>query len=95
MTDTIPMHGYAHEYQQGVAAPHPMADPPAEVASAPLPRVRGLRIRALPSVPLVGQLAGGTAALVGVYLEWGSAIALIVGGVAALALGMLREGGKI
>jgi hypothetical protein len=78
------------------APPHPMADPPAEPALvAPRRRVRGFQIRALPSVPLVAQLGGGAAALAGVYLAWGTAIALIVGGVAAVALGALREGGKI
>jgi hypothetical protein len=58
-------------------------------------RVRGLRIKALPSWPLLSQVGGGAAVLGGVFLLWGVAVTLIVGGVAAIALGTLREGGKI
>jgi hypothetical protein len=61
----------------------------------PRPRVRGLRMPALPSWPLLAQVAGGASALGGVYLEWGTAITLIVGGVLSAGLGMLREAGKI
>lgn len=70
-----------------------------EASSAPVRvarrRARGLRLSVLPSWPLLSQFGGGAAVLGGVYLQWGVAIALIVGGVAAAALGMLREGGKI
>lgn len=58
-------------------------------------RARGLRLSVLPSWPLLSQMGGGAAVLSGVYLLWGVAITLIVGGVVAVALGMLREGGKI
>lgn len=64
-------------------------------AVPPRRRVRGLRLSTLPSAPLLAQIGGGAAALVGCYLEWGLAIALLVGGVAAAGLGALREGGKI
>lgn len=76
-----------------IAAPHPMADPASVVA--PRRRVRGLQLRALPSAPLVAQVGGGVAALYGVWLAWGTSIALIVGGIAAVALGALREAGKV
>jgi len=66
---------------------------PAELA--PRPRIRGLRLPALPSWPLVAQVAGAVAALTGVYQEWGSAVALIAAGVAAALIGALREAGKI
>lgn len=58
-------------------------------------RVRGLRIKTLPSWPLLSQTLGGAAVLGGVFLLWGVAVTLIVGGVAAITLGTLREGGKI
>lgn len=61
----------------------------------PRRRVRGLRIKAVPSWPLLSQAGGGLAVLGGVFLLWGVAVTLIVGGVAAIALGTLREGGKI
>jgi hypothetical protein len=59
------------------------------------PRIRGLRWPALPSNALLAQLAGGAAAEVGVYLQWGGPVALIVGGIATAVLGMLREAGKV
>lgn len=61
----------------------------------PRRRVRGLRFPALPSGALLAQLGGAAGALVGVYLEWGTGLALVVGGVAAAALGALREAGKV
>lgn len=60
-----------------------------------LRRVKGLRFTSLPTWPLAFQVVGAAAVLGGVYLKWGSAITLIVGGVVAVAVGMLREGGKI
>lgn len=67
----------------------------AEVAPVPRRRVRGLRFPVLPSPALLAQLAGGAGALAGVYLKFGSGITLIVGGVAAVVLGMLKEAGKV
>ena len=67
------------------------APPPAP----PRRRVRGLRLTALPSMALLAQIVGGGAALVGVYLAWGLAVSLMVGGVVAAALGALREAGKV
>jgi hypothetical protein len=61
----------------------------------PKPRIRGLSLPAIPSWPLVAQVTGGIATLSGVYMEWGSAITLITGGVAAVVLGMLKEADKI
>lgn len=58
-------------------------------------RIPGLRMPALPSSPLLAQLAGGASALGGVYLAWGGAATMIVGGIAAVVLGALREAGKI
>lgn len=58
-------------------------------------RVRGLRMPALPSWPLLAQLAGGASSLAGIYLQFGTGVTMIVGGIAATALGMLRESGKI
>jgi hypothetical protein len=62
---------------------------------APRRRMRGIRITAVPSWPLLSQFGGGAAVLGGVFLLWGVAVTLIVGGVVAVALGTLREGGKI
>lgn len=58
-------------------------------------RARGLAFPVLPSWPLLAQVGGGVGALVGVYLRFGPAVALIVGGAALVLLGMLREAGKI
>jgi hypothetical protein len=58
-------------------------------------RIRALRWPVLPTLPALSQLAGGASALVGVYLQWGWAVTLIVGGVASVALGALREAKKI
>jgi len=68
-----------------------------EPAPAPTPRrrVQGLQIKALPTLPNAAQWLGGAATLAGVYLQWGWAVTLIVGGLGAAVLGMLKEGGKI
>lgn len=55
----------------------------------------GLRMPALASGPLAAQFGGAAAALGGTYLAWGSAVTLIIGGVAAMVLGALREAGKV
>jgi len=60
----------------------------------PRTRIAPLRFPAFPATLLV-QLGGGAAALGGVYLAWGVAALLIVGGVAGVVLGALREAGKI
>ena len=82
------------------AFPPPVFDPDKifhGFADRPLPprRLRGVRLRAVPSGPLLAQLVGAAATLAGVFLIWGVAITLIVGGVAIMALGTLREAGKI
>lgn len=68
----------------------------ANAPTAAHPRVR-LRAFRLPAVPatLLAQLGGGGAALAGVYMQWGVPVLLMVGGVAAAVLGMLREADKI
>ncbi len=58
-------------------------------------RIQGLRITAVPGFPLLAQVSGGIAALYGTYLSWGTSATLIAGGLAAVVLGMLKEGGKI
>jgi hypothetical protein len=58
-------------------------------------RVRGLRLPVLPSGTLLAQLAGGAAVLWGTYMTWGLGRTLIVGGIAAVVLGALKEAGKI
>jgi hypothetical protein len=63
--------------------------------ATPRRRARGLSLPVLPSWPLVAQVLGGTAALCGVWLRFGVPVALIVGGVALVLVGMLREAGKI
>jgi hypothetical protein len=70
------------------------------VDTAYLPRVRE-RVRwqplKLPVIPvtLIAQAGGGVAALGGVYMAFGTAVTLMVGGVASVVLGALREAGKI
>jgi hypothetical protein len=58
-------------------------------------RVRGLRLTAVPSGPLTAQVAGAVAAMVGVCLLWGLAVTLLAGGVACVALGALKEAGRV
>jgi hypothetical protein len=58
-------------------------------------RVRGFRFSAVPSMPLLAQVCGGVAALVGVFLLWGLAITLIAGGITTVVLGALREAEKV
>ena len=64
-------------------------------APQPRPRVRGLRLPALPSWPLTAQVLGAGGALAGVWHEWGWGVTAIVGGTLAVLVGALREGGKI
>jgi hypothetical protein len=68
---------------------------PARPTATPRRRLRGLSLPVLPSWPLVAQVLGGGAALWGTYLEFGRPVALMVGGVAAVLVGTLREAGKI
>jgi hypothetical protein len=69
--------------------------PVPQVQAAARPRLRGLRMPALPSWPLLAQMAGGLSTLGGVYLAWGTAVTMIVGGIGAAAIGALREAGKV
>ena len=54
-------------------------------------RFRGLRLTTQPTGALLAQIAGTVAAVGGVWVQFGVGVALIVGGVAGAALGMLRE----
>lgn len=63
-------------------------------AVQPRVKLRAFRFPAV-SATLLAQLGGGGAALTGVYMQWGTAVLLMVGGVAATVLGALREAGKI
>jgi hypothetical protein len=54
-----------------------------------------LRFPVLPGGPLISQVCGAVAVVVGVYMQWGGPIALVVGGVAGTLAGMLREAGKV
>lgn len=58
-------------------------------------RVRGLRMPVMPSGSWLAQVGGGAGALIGCYQVLGLGITMIIGGVAAVVLGMLREAGKI
>lgn len=75
-----------------------MMDAPTTVHPVVKPRRRrlpGLRITAVPGWPLLSQVGGAGMTLVGVHQAWGWAATLILAGVSAVALGALREGGKI
>lgn len=61
----------------------------------PRRRVHGLRFPVIPSWPLLAQVGGSVAVLSGMYMWRGLAATLIVGGLAAVLLGMLREAGRI
>jgi hypothetical protein len=63
--------------------------------TAPPRRLRGLRMPVIPTGSWLAQVGGGVAALVGTYLQFGLAVTLIAGGLAAVVLGTLREAGKI
>lgn len=58
-------------------------------------RIQGLSLPVVPSGSWLAQVGGGIAAGVGVYLQWGLAITLFIGGIAAVVLGMLKEADKI
>jgi hypothetical protein len=58
-------------------------------------RLRGLRMPVLPTGAWLSQVGGGITALVGSYLQFGVAVTLIIGGVAAVVVGALREAGKV
>jgi hypothetical protein len=66
----------------------------APTAVHPRVRLRAFRFPAV-SATLLAQLGGGGAALTGVWMQWGTPVLLMVGGVAATVLGALREAGKI
>lgn len=65
------------------------------VRARPARRVKGLRMPVLPSGSWLAQVGGGAGALFGCYQVLGLGITMIIGGVAAVVLGMLREAGKI
>jgi hypothetical protein len=66
-----------------------------ELERKPPRKLRGLRMPVLPTGSWLAQVGGGIATLGGTYLQFGFAVTLITGGVAALVLGALREAGKV
>jgi len=58
-------------------------------------KLRGLRFPVLPSGAWLAQTFGAVATLAGVTMLAGVAVALIVGGVASVVVGALREAGKV
>lgn len=67
---------------------------PAELKPEPR-KLRGLRFPVIPTGSWLAQVGGGVAALSGVFMQFGGAAALMVGGIAAVVLGALREAGKV
>lgn len=67
----------------------------ATIEMRPVRRTRGLRFPVLLGPSATLQAACGVAALAGVYMQWGLAVALIVGGAAGATLSALHEAGKI
>jgi hypothetical protein len=61
----------------------------------PRRKLRGLRFPVIPTGAWLAQVGGGLAALVGCYLQFGLAVTLMVGGLASVTLGALREAGKV
>jgi len=57
--------------------------------------LRGLRFPVLPKASWLVQVSGGIAALTGVWMQWGTATALIAGGVSAVVVSMLDESGML
>jgi hypothetical protein len=73
----------------------PVAQSNGRMVPVPRRRLRGVRLTALPSWPLAAQVLGGVGGLAGVWHQWGWSVAAMVGGAIAVAVGALREGGKI
>ena len=58
-------------------------------------RVQGLRMPVLPAGSWLAQVGGACAELTGTYMQFGAAVSLMVGGVASVIVGALREAGKV
>jgi hypothetical protein len=58
-------------------------------------RLRGLRFPVLPKASWLVQVSGGIAALSGVWMQWGTAVALMAGGIATVVVSMLDESGML
>jgi len=68
----------------------------ADRAPRPEPRkLRGLRFPVIPTGSWLAQVGGGIAALTGTWMQFGTATALMAGGLAAVVLGSLREAGRV
>jgi hypothetical protein len=61
----------------------------------PRRKVHGLRFPVVPTGSWLAQVGGAAATLAGVTMLAGVAVALIVGGVASVVVGALREAGKV
>lgn len=81
---------------QALDETHVFATSTFERNDAPDPRrLRGLRFPVIPTGSWLAQVGGGVAALTGTYLQFGVAVTLMVGGLASVVLGALREAGKV
>lgn len=67
----------------------PEAEPTVEALE--VRRVRGFRLRRVPSFGLFLQVAGGVTAVAGLYMLGGLAVTLLVVGVVGVVLGALHE----
>jgi hypothetical protein len=62
----------------------------------PAPRkLRGLRFPVIPKPSWLIQLGGGIATLSGVWMQWGTAVALMAGGATTIVVSMLKEAGML
>lgn len=80
-----------------IRPPHPEAEwldgdaAPEWPGDAKRQRIRGFRPKRVPSGNLLLQIGGLIAVLGGVFLLWGFAVTLLVGGTVSVILGTLRE----
>lgn len=58
-------------------------------------RLRGLRFPVIPTGSWLAQVGGGIAALSGVFMQWGTPAALMVGGASAVLVSALKEAGLL
>ena len=61
----------------------------------PRRELHGLRFPVIPKPSWLIQLSGGIATLSGVWMQWGTAVALMAGGAATIVVSMLKEAGML
>lgn len=66
-----------------------------EARPTPRRKARGLRLTVVPAWSLIGQVVGAVAALAGVFLLAGIAVALLVAGIVLVAVSTLHEAGLL